>query len=73
MTAESAIVIFFILFWVMFIVFQKARIGIIAFTATLLYAFMQLGIGGMTTSSMIWYYLLLFCLLLIDMIIFEKE
>jgi hypothetical protein len=73
MTADSVIMVFFVLFWVAFFVFQKARIGLFAFTATLLFAFMQLDLGGMNTSSIIWYYLFLFCLLLLDMVVFEKE
>ena len=62
---ENSITLLWLVFWLIFTMFQKRVIFIIAFTATLLYIFYNLNIA-VTDTGLLWYYLLLYAILLLD-------
>jgi len=67
----SEITLLFVLFWGMFICFPKKSMLIISFSATLLFVFIQLEI--IADTMVLWLYLFMYAVMLMRLVVENKE
>jgi hypothetical protein len=68
---DNSLTLLWLIFWLVFCLFRKFKIMLLAFTATLIYIFYNLNLY-FTDSGLLWFDLLLYAILLLDLSM-EKE
>jgi hypothetical protein len=66
----TAIVLLFVLFWGIFLVYQKRGMLMISFSATLLYIFNQLEL--IDDVAVLWFYLFMYAVLLMKLLTMKE-